>query len=204
MILREGTYAINLAQFVVLTEDQIYYLPLDRSELDTFQKMAAIIAERGGFRPVIIRGTDDAVGIVTVHDGPSLPSGEIIAPTVGEDPGKPGTYHNNFQDADKFLQGGRPARPPVPGAGGRHLLHQPPLRHRGAHPQDRRGSGHRGRGGELHRRAGRGHQRRRTTGTASWWPTASAACGASRCCPASTPSTPTPARCSWCPPRTSS
>ena len=106
MILREGTYAINLAQFVVLTEDQIYYLPLDRSELETFQKMSAIIAERGGFRPVIIRGTDDAVGIVTVHDGPSLHSGEIIAPTVGEDPADPGTYHNNFQDADKFLRAG--------------------------------------------------------------------------------------------------
>ena len=106
MLLREGTYAINLAQFVVLTEDQLYYLPLDKSELDTFTKMAAIISERGGFRPVIIRGTDDAVGIVTVHDGPSLPSGEIIAPTVGQDQNQPLTYHNNFQDADKFLKAG--------------------------------------------------------------------------------------------------
>jgi len=106
MILREGTYAINIAQFVVITEDQTYYLPLDRSELETFQKMSAIIAERGGFRPVIIRGTDDMVGIVTVHDGPSLHSGEIIAPTVGEDPSDPATYHNNFQDSDKFLRAG--------------------------------------------------------------------------------------------------
>ncbi|MDR3673069.1 MAG: SPFH domain-containing protein [Holophaga sp.] len=106
MLLREGTYAINLAQFVVLTEDQLYYLPLDRSELDTFTKMAAVINERGGFRPVIIRGTDDAVGIVTVHDGPSLPSGEIIAPTVGQDMGQTLSYHNNFQDADKFLKAG--------------------------------------------------------------------------------------------------
>ena len=105
-ILREGMYAINLVQFVVLTEDQVYYLPLDRSELETFQKMSAIIAERGGWRPVIIRGTDDAVGIVTVHDGPSLHSGEIIAPMVGEDPTDPMTYHNNFQDADKFLRAG--------------------------------------------------------------------------------------------------
>jgi len=89
MILREGTYAINLAQFVVLTEDQTYYLPLDRSELDTFQKMSAIIAERGGYRPIIVRGADDVVGVVTVQDGPSLPSGEIIAPTVGEDARSP-------------------------------------------------------------------------------------------------------------------
>ncbi len=106
MILREGTYAINIAQFVILTEDQTYYLPLDRSELETFQKMSAIIAERGGFRPIIIRGADDMVGIVTVHDGPSLHSGEIIAPTVGEDLANPETYHNNFQDSDKFLRAG--------------------------------------------------------------------------------------------------
>jgi uncharacterized membrane protein YqiK len=106
MILREGIYAINLLQFIIITEDQIYYLPTDRSELETFQKMSAIIAERGGFRPVIIRGTDDSVGIVTVHDGPSLHSGEIIAPTVGEDPLDLPTYHNNFQDSDKFLKAG--------------------------------------------------------------------------------------------------
>jgi uncharacterized membrane protein YqiK len=106
MLLREGTYAINLVQFVVLTEDQIYYLPLDRSELDTFTKMSAVIAERGGFRPVIIRGADDAVGIATVHDGPSLSSGEIIAPTVGQQLADVNTYHNNFQDADKFLKAG--------------------------------------------------------------------------------------------------
>ena len=105
-LLREGTYAINLAQFVVLTEDQLYYLPLDRSELDTFAKMSAVIAERGGYRPVIIRGTDDSVGIATVHDGPSLSSGEIIAPTVGQDLHEAGSYHNNFQDADKFLKAG--------------------------------------------------------------------------------------------------
>ena len=110
-VLREGMYAINLAQFVVLTEDQLYYLPLDRSELETFQKMSAIISERAGWRPVIIRGADDAVGIVTVHDGPSLASGEIIAPTVGEDPKQASSYHNNFQDADKFLvAGGRRGR----------------------------------------------------------------------------------------------
>ncbi|HET8901051.1 MAG TPA: SPFH domain-containing protein [Holophagaceae bacterium] len=106
MILREGTYAINLVQFVVLTEDQLFYLPLDRSELETFQKMSAVIAERGGYRPVVIKGTDDVIGIITVHDGPSLPADEIIAPTVGSAPGEADTYHNNFQDPDKFLKAG--------------------------------------------------------------------------------------------------
>ena len=37
-ILREGTYAINLAQFVVITEDGVYYLPLSRDEDATFQQ----------------------------------------------------------------------------------------------------------------------------------------------------------------------
>src|SRR4051812_38387766 len=31
-ILREGTYALNLAEFVVITEDTVYYLPLSREE----------------------------------------------------------------------------------------------------------------------------------------------------------------------------
>ena len=32
MILREGTYAINLAQFVVITEERVYYLSLGRDD----------------------------------------------------------------------------------------------------------------------------------------------------------------------------
>src|SRR6185436_16584987 len=85
-ILREGTYAINLAQFVIITEENLYYLPLDRGDEAVFRNMAAVIGERAGFRPVVIKGSDDLVGIVTVHDGPSLPQGEIICPTVGDDP----------------------------------------------------------------------------------------------------------------------
>ena len=96
-ILREGTYAINLAQFVVLTADQVFYLPLDRSEAATFAKMSAVIADRDGFRPKVISGTDDEVGIVTVHDGPAQP-GEIIA-GMSERRANAATYHNN-SDAD--------------------------------------------------------------------------------------------------------
>ncbi len=106
MILREGTYAINLAQFVVLTEERLYYVSLDAGDKVTFEKMAELISSRGGFRPIVIQGADDIVGIVTVHDGPSLSPGEIIAPTVGQDPGEHASYHNNFQDPDKFLSGG--------------------------------------------------------------------------------------------------
>ena len=47
----------------------------------------------------------DSIGIVTVHDGNSLPPDEIIAPIVGSEPGSSG-FHNNFQAAEVFLQAG--------------------------------------------------------------------------------------------------
>ncbi|HSO12398.1 MAG TPA: SPFH domain-containing protein [Anaerolineales bacterium] len=105
-ILREGTYAINLMQFIVLTDERVYSLPLSREEQDVINRMAQVIAERGGFVPVIIKDTDDKIGIATVHDGPSLAQGEIIAPVVGDDSKDPETYHNKFQDPDKFLKAG--------------------------------------------------------------------------------------------------
>jgi len=105
-ILREGTYAFNLVQFIVITEERVYSIPLSREEIEVVQRMAGIISERGGFRPVIIKDTDDKIGIVTVHDGPSLHQGEIIAGVVGDDPKSPDTYHNSFQDPDRFLKAG--------------------------------------------------------------------------------------------------
>ena len=105
-ILREGTYAINLAQFVVITTDRVYFLPLEKSDAQIFQRMTQVIQERNGFDPVVIKGTDDLVGIVTVHDGPSLPPGQIIAPTIGDDAAQPNTYHNSFQDPERFLRAG--------------------------------------------------------------------------------------------------
>lgn len=105
-ILREGTYALNTAQFVVITSGRVYFLPLEASETDTFKRMAEVVADRNGFEPVVIKGTDDVIGIVTVHDGPSLPEGQIIAPTVGDDAASPAVYHSSFQDPEKFLQAG--------------------------------------------------------------------------------------------------
>ena len=105
-ILREGTYAINLVQFVVVTEEHVYSLPLSKSDTDVIQRMAEVIGERKGFRPVVIKDTDDLVGIVTVHDGPSLRQGEIIAPIVGDTPTDPETFHNNFQNPEHFLAAG--------------------------------------------------------------------------------------------------
>jgi uncharacterized membrane protein YqiK len=105
-ILREGTYAFNLIQFIVVTEERVYALSLSREEADTIRGMAEVIGQRNGFRPVVIKDTDDTVGIVTVHDGPSLVQGEIIAPIVGDASAQAGTYHNSFQDADNFLAAG--------------------------------------------------------------------------------------------------
>jgi uncharacterized membrane protein YqiK len=105
-ILREGTYAFNLVQFIVVTEERVYALSLSREEADTIRGMAEVIGQRYGFRPVVIKDTDDTVGIVTVHDGPSLVQGEIIAPIVGDASAQAGTYHNSFQDADNFLAAG--------------------------------------------------------------------------------------------------
>ena len=105
-ILREGTYAFNTAQFVVITNERVHFLPLDPTEADTFKRMAALIGDRGGFEPVVIKDAADTIGIVTVHDGPSLPDGQIIAPTVGDVAATPETYHNNFQDPEKFLLAG--------------------------------------------------------------------------------------------------
>lgn len=106
LILREGTYAINLMQFIVITEGRVYSMPLSRDEAVVIQNMATSIGERKGFTPVIIKDTDDLVGIVTVHDGPSLRQSEIIAPPVGDNPVDTETYHNKFQDPDRFLAAG--------------------------------------------------------------------------------------------------
>lgn len=104
-ILREGIYAINLAQFIVLTAQSIYAVNLSSSEQSLFTNMSDMISERGGFEPIVIHNAEDMIGIVTIHDGPALPDGEIIAPTVANDPNDP-NFHNNFQDPEKFLNAG--------------------------------------------------------------------------------------------------
>lgn len=111
-ILREGTYALNLAQFVVLTSEGNLTLNLDKAEHVLFEEMTKVIHERNGFVPVVIKDEGDKVGVVTTHDGPSLPPGEIIAPTVGEEsPAVPPLrQHARSADGDDaLLQGGRRA-----------------------------------------------------------------------------------------------
>jgi uncharacterized membrane protein YqiK len=105
-IIREGTYAFNLAQFVVITPEKVYYLPMGNDDGKTIEPMSKLLTEREGFSPVVISGGEDKIGIVTVHDGPSLSKDDIIARVVGDSPDSPETYHNNFQDPEKFLTAG--------------------------------------------------------------------------------------------------
>jgi uncharacterized membrane protein YqiK len=105
-VLREGVYGINVAQFVVLTRANTYALSLGKSDSDTIEAMRAQIEARDGFHAIVINNAKDEIAIVTVHDGPGLPAGELIAPAVGADRRILATYHNSFQDADRFLAAG--------------------------------------------------------------------------------------------------
>lgn len=97
-ILREGTHPINLAQFIVIAEDQTYEIELGDMDAKELLAMGKTIADRDGFNPIVISDKDDKIGVVTVHDGPALNPGEIIAPTV--------EGHNNFQSPELFLANG--------------------------------------------------------------------------------------------------
>jgi uncharacterized membrane protein YqiK len=120
-ILREGVYAVNLALFVVITEDAVFALDglSNRHERSLIAGWREELLAVEGFDPVVVgapmEAADpldpehtvmvDGIGLVTVHDGLSLSPGEIIAPSVGNDPDQP-DYHNNFQDPEAFLRAG--------------------------------------------------------------------------------------------------
>ncbi|MBI2824446.1 MAG: hypothetical protein HYX69_07155 [Planctomycetia bacterium] len=139
-ILREGVYAINPAVFVLITENRVYALPqlIDKQETQTLLQWRQELQERDGFDPVIVGGLVpaadpldpehvhevDSIAIVTVHDGPSLPPGEIIAPGVGTDSAGE-NFHNNFQDPEAFLRaGGRRGRQYVPLTDGTYFINR--------------------------------------------------------------------------------
>jgi uncharacterized membrane protein YqiK len=138
-ILREGVYAINLALFYVLTEDMVYRLDTGgQKELKTLVNWQNELAEQDGFNPVVIGGPIeaadplnpdrktlvDSMGIVTVHDGPSLGPGEIIAPAVGTDRNEK-YFHNNYQDPEAFLlAGGRRGLQYVPLTDGTYFINR--------------------------------------------------------------------------------
>jgi uncharacterized membrane protein YqiK len=139
-ILREGVYAINLALFVVMTENTVYRLAstATKQELQSIISWQNELREIDGFHPVVIGGpveaadplrpdqtiAVDSIGIVTVHDGPSLPPGEIIAPDCGNT-ANDANYHNNYQDPEAFLRsGGRRGRQYTPLTDGTYFINR--------------------------------------------------------------------------------
>ena len=104
-ILREGVYAINTAQFVVLTAAEVYALGLAESDHAAIQAMHLLISERQGFRPLVIDSKTDVIAVVTAHDGPALPVGELIAPVVGQTQDGH-SKHASFQEPDAFVTEG--------------------------------------------------------------------------------------------------
>src|SRR3954447_1201882 len=132
-ILREGVYAINLALFVVITEERVFSEPV-RESADRYESWKAQLAGLRAFDPVVIgaagqtpiRGTlaetsaseagstpslaaatpdfhpeVDTIGVISIQDGPTIGSGEIIAPEVKA---IGGLDHNYFQDPEAFLE----------------------------------------------------------------------------------------------------
>ncbi|HEV2805271.1 MAG TPA: SPFH domain-containing protein, partial [Chthoniobacterales bacterium] len=131
-ILREGVYAINLALFVVITEDRVFSGPVKESA-DRYESWKAQLAALRAFDPVVIGAgqhrfhanladmsaseagsppslaaaspdfnpSTDTIGVVSIQDGPTIGSGEIIAPEVKA---TAGMDHNYFQDPEAFLQ----------------------------------------------------------------------------------------------------
>jgi uncharacterized membrane protein YqiK len=127
-VLREGLYAINTALFVVITEDAISAGPVRNGEQKVFADWRHQLAALGGFQPVVIGSANaaltppspsatpgvaasslepgDAIGVVTVHDGPAIESGEVIAAEIRPD--ADGLDHSCFQDPEAFVAlGGR-------------------------------------------------------------------------------------------------
>lgn len=139
VILREGVYTINQALFVVITANAVYRLPVGGSqETQNIFNWQKELNDQKGFDPVLIGApigiadplhpetmiSVDSIGIVTVHDGPSLPPGEIIAPAVGTDRND-ANFHNNYQDPEAFLRaGGRRGRQYVPITDGTYFINR--------------------------------------------------------------------------------
>jgi uncharacterized membrane protein YqiK len=130
-ILREGVYAINLALFVVITEERVFSGPIKESA-DRYESWKAQLATLHAFAPVVIGAgqsrftahladtsaseagsppslaaaspdfnpSTDTIGVVSIQDGPTIGSGEIIAPEVKAAGGRD---HNYFQDPEAFL-----------------------------------------------------------------------------------------------------
>ncbi|MVX66633.1 flotillin family protein [Clostridium chromiireducens] len=118
-LLREGTYAFNLAEFIIITKDKVHSIFTSKAESEQIETMRSDLLRVSGFLPVVISSsknleqdefgnnikTKDTIGIVTVNEGPTPDNGAIIAPIVGDGITNE-YYHSNFQEPEKFLAAG--------------------------------------------------------------------------------------------------
>ncbi len=119
-VLREGVYAINLALFVVITEEHVFSGPIQEQDEARYADWQKQLRGLAGFSPVVVGHgqrrsvgdeapatgeqqltPSDTIGVVSVHDGPPIEPGEIIAPAVAANAS--GRDHNYFQDPEAFL-----------------------------------------------------------------------------------------------------
>lgn len=129
-ILREGVYAINQSLFVVITESRVFSGPVRDKEDTKYEEWQRQLTQIRGFNPVVVgyggsrletvseveSARDEAsapdndhsdllptdtLGVVSVQDGPSITSDDIIAPEVKSS--DPALDHNYFQDPEAFL-----------------------------------------------------------------------------------------------------
>jgi hypothetical protein len=128
-ILREGTYAINLSQFTVISGvDQIHFLPLgNKDELNVVTSLAKKIEEEGGFKPVIIDGSNDLIGTVTVSRRSLAAARRYHRAYRRRQPGR-SPLSQQLPGPGSVPACRRLPRPPVSGPYRGNLLHQWPLR----------------------------------------------------------------------------
>jgi len=105
VVLREGRHVLNLVLFAVLTEEGVHCLgPLGEVERRKLEGRRKELLAVDGFSPVVVdaRSTSEGplslIGIVTVHDGPSMPPGDRLAAEVAA--------HDGYQDVEAFLKAG--------------------------------------------------------------------------------------------------
>lgn len=135
-ILREGMYAINLALFIVITEDAVFFLNFQQgNELATVVDWQRELERIHGFSPVVIGAHSAPRPVAEAEDdgkkgkrpaviaeAPSAATGDNIGIVTVQDgpslePGeiiapevgdnaKDPNYHNNFQDPEAYLRAG--------------------------------------------------------------------------------------------------
>ena len=151
-ILREGVYAINIALFNVITEDRVFTLEWAKS-LEEWQHQ---LKELDGFSPLIISGQADQIGIVTVHEGPTLAPGRTDRAGRGHRQG-PAELPQQLPGHRGVPGCRRTPRPAIHAADRRHLFPQPLVLH--GRIDSEAGRAHRPgrRGRQLLRQEGRRH-----------------------------------------------